>query len=528
MSLIQSITDFFESIFKRSSPEVQKKQQLKKLENEIKLFNPVLFRNGMLLPNFAEAVYSLYKNARILDDLFMVTLAQNDIQRQHRFESQLVMTGYSPSEQEMIESLTYEARIEEIKAQQGDSKAEARAYEAQRKKHEHLIKCLNEDNFRNMDREILQLRQLVDFCHTNFLPVLQLFDGNFIPGDFNYVPNYTEVPAEKLGNALEDFYYQISGLRITTGIANAVVALAQLRSGGNLSEERTNTYVTALKKLAYTITKVISTDKLKLLIQYSHADDQYEPAVAVYKGSPKQDFANMMSETFMADEKRIRSELQDAQIERELSSLFNGAELLSSGYYNNEQNAILRANSSLSFKYIFPFRILKTFVQVYIPDQVKNLLNDLVIEGFFINPAYKKSFSETVYSCLGIEEVIQNFEESFGNDQPNSIAVLQSYIKDSHKDKDFYKKMELMVNNMNNQAKDIIQRQTSNLLSLYKAIGELLEDSKKPSGEIIENLKVTMMSSRHRDDSNFLEKHYGTWKIFFDIMKNYVIINVAG
>ena len=48
MGFIQSITEMFESIFKRSSPEVQKKQQLKKLEAEIRTFEPVIFRNGNL------------------------------------------------------------------------------------------------------------------------------------------------------------------------------------------------------------------------------------------------------------------------------------------------------------------------------------------------------------------------------------------------------------------------------------------------------------------------------------------------
>ena len=527
MSLIQTIHEFLESIFKRSSPEVQKKQQLKKIENEIKLFNPSLAKNGMLLPNFGEAVFSLYKNCRILDDLFAVTLSPNDFQRKHRFESQLIMTGYSPAEQDLMESLSYEARKAAILSCGGSQKDQNRLYEQQKKNHEKLIHALNEDNFRNMDREILQVRQLVDFCRINFLPVMQLFDSNFIPGDMSYVPSYSEVPIEKVENALEDFYFQLTGLRITTGIANAVLALAQMRAGGNLSQDRQDYYMGAIKRLAYTITKVIPVERLKLLIQYAKGDENYEPRVSSYKGSPKQEFANMLSESFMADEKRIRAELQEAQIENELSSLFGGSELLPVGSYDNETNEVLRANSQLSFKYIFPLRILKTFVKVYLPDNVRNLLNDLVIEGFFVSPNYKKNFSDTVYSCMGIDEVIQDFEDSFGQDQKNSIAVLQSYIKDSHKDKDFYNKLENMVNHINDEAKEIIQKQCLNLLSLYKAIGELLEDSKRPSGEIIENIKVTMMSSRHRDNTSFVEQHHATWRVFFEIMKNYAIINVV-
>ena len=53
----------------------------------------------------------------------------------------------------------------------------------------------------------------------------------------------------------------------------------------------------------------------------------------------------------------------------------------------------------------------------------------------------------------------------------------------------------------------------------------LLADAKKPNCEIISNLKVLMMSSRNRDNSDLLEQQYSRWGTFFDIMKNYAIIS---
>ena len=117
MGFIQSITDILESLFKRSSPEVQKKQQLRKLEAEIRNFEPVIFKNGNLQPNFAEAIYGLYKNTKALSDLFSVTVSSADIARQHRFEAQLIITGYSPEFQKIIENLTFENRKEEVLAE---------------------------------------------------------------------------------------------------------------------------------------------------------------------------------------------------------------------------------------------------------------------------------------------------------------------------------------------------------------------------------------------------------------------------
>ena len=525
MSFIKTISDFLESIFKRSSPEVQKKQQLKKLDAELREFQPVIYKNGNLQPNFAEAIYSLYKNTKVRDDLFSVTVSSSDIPRQHRFEAQLILTGYSNEYRGIIESLSFDYRKEEVL---NELQNQDRIFIHQRTQCEKVIKELNSENFRRVDKDILSLRQLVDFCHIMFVPILQIFDLNFKPADFTYKPNYTEIPIAKAVNLLEDLYYQIFGMKITTSTADQVIALAQLRKGTVLSNDESEAYITSLKKINYVITKVLTVERLKSLLRMAKQNISYEPDVASYTGSPRQEFANIFQSRFYADEQRIKSEIQDEQITSEVSTLFKNNRLDTLFGYNNESNAMLQTTVTLSFQWILPMRILKTFLRIYLTEGVKGLLNDIVIEGFFNNPAYKSEFSTTVYAAINAASKMQEFEDSFGNEQRNSIAVMQSYVQDSHKDKDFYRKLEKMVVTTNNEAHELMQTMTSNLYNLYKYLGELLADSKKPSSEIISNLKVLMVSSRNKENTNTLEIQHPDWKIFFEIMKNYVIISSSG
>ncbi len=522
MSLLQTISDFLESIFKRSSPEVQKKQLLKKLDSEIREFIPSICRDGFLQPNFGEAIFALYKNTRPLDNLFAVTVSPNDMPRQHRFEAQLIATGYTREEQDILNSLTFQNRKLEV---QSEVQNQDRVYIHQKSKNEKIIKALNSDNFKKMDKDILELRQFVEFCHYGFVPFLQIFDTGFVPADLSYIPNYAEIPVNKALNLLEDLYYQISGLNISTVTGEMVLALAQLKKGSELTPQERESYLGNIKKINYVITKIIPSNRLKTLIRYCKCDVNYEPQVVQYSGSPRQEFANMLQTRFETDEQRIKSELQDERISEDVTALFPGYSLDEVVAYNQKYNALLQADSSLSFQWILPMRILKTFLRHYLTDSVKTLLNNIVIEGFFNNPAYKTNFSSVVFSACNADVEVQGFEESFGTDQRNSIGVLESYIKDSKKDKDFYKRLEKLVSSINNDAYKIVQGSVTSLFSLYKEVGELLADAKKPSSEIISNLKVLMMSSRNRDNTNFLESQYGNWKIFFDIMKNYVIIN---
>ena len=522
MGFIKTLSDIFESIFKRSSPEVQKKQQMKKLEQEIREFQPSICRNGMLLPNFGEAIFALYKNTRPLDNLFSVTVSPNDIPRQRRFEAQLIVTGYPLQDQEALEALSFENRKEDILAETSN---QDRIYLRQRKELERLIKSLNSDGFKKMDADLLQLRQLVEFCRYNYTPFLQAFDTNFIPADLMYKPSYREISLSTAQNLLEDLYYQSSGLVISTSTADAVLALAQLRKGGDLQDDEKKNFLGNLKKINYILTRVLNPEKLKALIRLCRQDLLYEPEVAKYTGSPRQDFANMLQARFDAEEQRIKTEIQDETISDEVSALFPDTPLEEVGSYSQSYNALLQTEVSMSFKWILPMRILKTFLRHYLPEGAKALLNDIVIEGFFNNPAYKSSFSSIVYAAINADQEIKAFEESFGTDKKHSIAVLESYIKDSKKDKDFFKKLEKMVQMINDDAHNVLQAACTNLSSLSRQLAELLADAKKPSSEIISNLKVLMMSSRNRDNTNFLEANYQNWNIFFEIMKNYVIIN---
>ena len=187
----------------------------------------------------------------------------------------------------------------------------------------------------------------------------------------------------------------------------------------------------------------------------------------------------------------------------------------------------IQKNSSVSFIWITPLKVLKNFLQSFFPDELKSLLNNIVIEGFFNNPSYKSQFSSSVYLACESLNRIQAFEASFARGGEFDEALIGSYIKDSHKDGDFLKKLTSTVDTINVEAKSIIQREVSALNSLYVEMGDLLQDAKKPACEIVSNLKVLMMSSRNRDSTDSFEKQYPLWHIFFEIMKNYAIINVA-
>ena len=53
MAFFQSLIEFIETVFLSSNPDVKFKLEIKKIENELKLVQPEIYKNGEVTGNFA-------------------------------------------------------------------------------------------------------------------------------------------------------------------------------------------------------------------------------------------------------------------------------------------------------------------------------------------------------------------------------------------------------------------------------------------------------------------------------------------
>ena len=137
---------------------------------------------------------------------------------------------------------------------------------------------------------------------------------------------------------------------------------------------------------------------------------------------------------------------------------------------------------------------------------------------------YKSDFSSIVYNAVESSGHIASFEQSFTKGQPNDTLLMTGYLRDSRTNPDFLKNLTQMINNINKEAKKLIQSEVSAIYQLWQKLQELIPDSKKPQPELVSNLKVLFISPRNRDNAEFLETNFPQWSIFLDVMKNYAII----
>ncbi len=518
MAFFQSIAEFFSNIFMASSPEVKKRQALKKIENELRNSTPLIYKNEMILPNFAEALRLLFVNTKPVYDILSDTICSEDFERNRHFTEQLLLTGFPVEIQDVMETLSYENR--KVRARESDSLT--RSMEMEHRQLEKILKHLNTPDFIRIDTVLDRIKQLGDICKFSYMTALRIFDVNYSTSSVS--PNFQAVPAELLESSVTDLYYVVAGMDISTSTCNAIIALNQLYHKGNVTAEQNAQLTSSLKKIQSLLRHVFTEENLINLIKIGKKNPDFTPEKASYEGNYRKKYADYLEDRFNVESNRLKTELQDELITTEVAQLFGNNPLAHVNGYNNELNATLKAGSPQSFTLTVPVQILKTFLQMYYDGHVKPLLNDIAIEGYFNTPAYKSDFASNVYAVNESMERIKKFEEKFQRNAAFDEAVISSLIRDSHKDTSFQNKLKEIVDSVNKAAKDLLQTEVNNIFHVYKVVGEILLESKKANSDIITNLKVLMLSSRNRDNSELLEKQYGLWRVFLDVMKNYVIL----
>lgn len=502
-----------------SSPEVQKKQALKKIEVDLKNFRPVIYANGRVDANFAEALRIMFVNIRPIEDLLTNTLFSDDLSRSKKYKDRLFSTGFDLESREILESFSYENRKQGAKLAPDEDKF----FDNQKRELNKILAKLESPEFLKIDAVLDRLKQFYDISKFEYIPTLRLFDGNFNTAR-SYTPSFKSATPEILANKLLDFYFVLADFDISYSLGQALMALMELLHGENADDAAKQKLFASLKRIQGVRKQVFTDNNLIALIQLGKKNPTFEVPREYYKGNVRKKFADSLKEKFYIDESRIKSELQDESIMEEVMKLFGTSVLTGVVGYNKDLNEELKENSPVSFSYVLAFGVLKTFIMIFYGESIRNLLSDIIIEGFFTNPAYKSDFSMKVYAVNDSMDRIEGFENCFERNGDYDEAYILKLIRESHKNNENVEKLKEVVGEINEKAKKLIHTEVHHLYVLNDLIQEIIDESKKPGSENIANLKVLLLSSKQKDSYMELEEQHVKWEWFFNIMKNYVIV----
>ncbi|MCM1321318.1 MAG: DUF5312 family protein [Prevotella sp.] len=477
----------------------------------------------MVLPAVGEAFDILYKNTKPIYDVLAATLFSTDVQLKLKYTDMLVFSGFEGESRDLLKSLSYQQRKEQVEQAENAQ----RIYEDQRKKQEKLLVLLNGEMFQQIEFVIHTLEQLFDICKYNYITTMHLFDKEYMPDVLDNAPRFKAVPIAELESAFIDMLYISDGFSLNTSVARAVIVLAEQKNERALSEAESERLMTCMKKIVSVFRRFFSPELLRNFVAVIRNEASFTGDSAKYSAKILEDCAHRFKSQFEADTQRIRTEIQDEFIFRQIGSLFETRPLLAVQGYNADTNRLLLQNNISVFSWTTPLQIVKTFVSYFITEQLLALMNDIIVEGFFENQTYKTDFAASVFECGEFSTNIQAFEATFARGGENDMSVINSYLQDGHQNPDLFKKLEKLVSAANANVEHLIHAIVVSFSELTEKMDALFADAKRSKPVYVSNIKILFTSVRNRDNMYQVEKDFPKWRNFLDIMKNYVIITAG-
>ena len=524
-TVIAAIKDLFEGLFFSSSPEYQKKRQLKGYALELKKLNPPLYHTGkILLPAFGSLLYQLYHFLQPVKAVLDKTVNSPDIRASEKYQNLFFEAILSEEQTKQQRSFNFQARNLLLSKCKNYQETEHTLQE-QIHGFKSFMRLFTTPAFKTREQELIKLFFLSDLCDFDYASFLNRFNNKLqltagAPASISQ-DNFEEVFAGDVVKNLLDFQFIVRNVSITQTTINNVVFLA--RSAGNFTDEMGAKLEKTLHTVETILANQLKRNTIPMMLKLIQEDPNFEEKITVSEAKPLQEYIDRISENFQADSKRLLKITKETNITGLIEKCFGSTPLKPLEGYNDAINDAIQNLSTISFDWVKPMQLLKAFTEMYFETHYKTFLKSLLIEGFFANKQIEGQYAAIYRSCEMLLGKIKNFEQLFKPKGQCSLVEIQGYIAEIEKGKDMKKQLQKIVEIANMQAKVVVQTGSKAYADLYAFTEHLLDDIKAPTSELITNIKALVVSSKNKESFARLEQDRHIFALFLEIMKNYAV-----
>lgn len=524
-AIITAIKDLFESIFLSSSPEYQKKQQLKSYVLELKKLHPPLYRSEkILLPAFGSLLYQIYHFLQPVKAILDKTVNSPDIRAAEKYQALFFEIILSQEQTKQHRSFTFQERNLVLSKCKNYQETEQKL-QTQIQDFKNFMRVFTTPTFKKREEELIKLFFLSDLCDFDYASFLNRFSNNLqlnaeIPTAIAQ-DSFEEVFGGDVIKNLLDFQFIVKHISITQATIDNVIFLA--RSLGNFTDEMGAKLEKTLQTVETLLANQLKRTSIPMMLKLIKDDPSFEEKVTVSESKPLQEYVDRSIENFQADSKRLLTITKETNITGLIEKCFGSASLKPLDGYNDTINNALQQFSTVFFDWVRPMQLLKTFTEINFEIHYKTFLKSLLIEGFFANKQIESQYAAIYRACEVLLSKIKNFEGLFKPKEQCSLIEIQGYIAEIEKGKDMKKQLQKIVGIANMQAKTVVQIGSKAYADLYTFTEHLLEDIKAPTPELITNIKALAMSSKNKESFTRLEQDRHSFAMFLEIMKNYAV-----
>lgn len=291
-TVIAAIKDLFEGLFFSSSPEYQKKRQLKVYALELKKLNPPLYHTGkILLPAFGSLLYQLYHFLQPVKAVLDKTVNSPDIRASEKYQNLFFEAILSEEQTKQQRSFNFQARNLLLSKCKNYQEVEHKLQE-QIHGFKSFMRLFTTPAFKTREQELIKLFFLSDLCDFDYASFLNRFNNKLqltagAPASISQ-DNFEEVFAGDVVKNLLDFQFIVRNVSITQTTINNVVFLA--RSAGNFTDEMGAKLEKTLHTVETILANQLKRNTIPMMLKLIQEDPNFEEKITVSEAKPLQEY----------------------------------------------------------------------------------------------------------------------------------------------------------------------------------------------------------------------------------------------
>jgi hypothetical protein len=518
MGFLESFFDYVSVLFSSDPGAAKKRRELRAVYGILKDSRPALYKTGSqkVLPAFATAVFDLSVALRPVKDLLEHTVLIPDSKVSRRFWDFLIERYLGEGIGRLLESCSYDS----LKGRMAASPKREEVLQAGEADFKMILNELNGPALKVADADLAHLERLADLCRYDFGRVLKTFDPSARPESTQYKPHFMVADGIDAVPHLMDLYTVTADFYIDPSTVDALKALSQRLGEGDQFSAKYTKPITQINKI---LGSTLSVPLMTALIRALREDPAYQPMAPEVPRSFTVEYRGRLIRRWTEDRDRIQREFREQSLETDISVLF-GEGLLSVMGYDAALNERLKREQNRSFAWMLPLSLCKTFESRYVSGAFLESVRRLVVEGFFQNAVLRSRLTDSIGYLEKMGSRIAAFEEISASNPRSGAAALRVALDESVKGKDRTDAVEKIVRTLDDRAKELVSNDVKVLRILAESIFDVMSDFRKPTPELVSNIKTLAVSKDKALIPNLVNGYNGTAK-FLKIMQAYLVVS---
>jgi hypothetical protein len=493
----------FASVFGSNDPEWQRERALHLLEKDLKRIRPRFYNPSqrLLEPAFARFLHELYRTFAPAQAVLRGAEASAALRL---IAVELALTE---EQQRLRERLSDQSLADRAKTVEAGSLAEqARGELAQ------LARGFDAERIRAIDARYNNLAALLDLVNYDYWVFLRKFDLAFPEHDLAYKPAFKAIAVEGGLDELKDLLEVVPVVDPQADWDPVLDVLKEYKGVDVIARD-------SMRRVLQLLREVQRTGVLLGIVRHASGDPGYRAAARHHRERIVEAFLTKhRSQVELVLQKLVRASTTQ-RIGALVRQVFGADKAPTLKNYSEAANAVFTGRLLGGYLLAAPLGYLDAFLRDCLGNQLRSLVDFLVIKGKWASMQPSQQMSEAFHELLKISEAIPKFDADLAADGDVGRKIHAILLR-ADKDRKVLAELRSLLQRVNDQARGMVGSSSTHFVALGRVLKLVYDDSARPHPEQVVNWKE-LQAGTDKDLRGMVAAAYKRIFNFMQLMQNY-------